>query len=696
MGRLPSATTTIPRNRRLITSPSLDDRMHLVAVDVGGTHTDLYARSPSDTTTTKVPSTPANPAVGVVDAVERADIDLGEVDHLLHGSTIATNAIIEGTHPTAAFVTTEGFRDVLEIGRYHREELYDPYQTKPDPLVPRRRRYTVPERVDETGATVEPLDETAVRAVAADLDGVEAVAVGFVNSYVNDEHERRAAEVLRAETDCYVVTSASVAPKLGTLERFSTTVVNAALAPLMGGYLGDLASMLEDRGFGGQLSVVKSSGGVMSAETAREAAETTVLSGPAAGAKGAGFVGAELGADRVLGMDMGGTSTDVSLVEDGEPLTTTEYEVAFDVPLAVPMVDVNAIGSGGGTIAWVDDGGSLRVGPRSAGADPGPACYPEGGDAPTVTDANLTLGRLNPDYFLGGEVPLDERAAREAVADLGDRVGLGPLETAAGIVEIATEHMAAAIRETTIDRGRDPRDYALVGFGGCGPMHAVTVAKTLGVPRVVVPANPGVLSAVAGTMMDVQYGEETSFFVAADEVETDDLNDALADLAATVRASVRDDVEGDVSVSHVAEMRYVGQTYELDVPLPEAPLDDSDVAAAVERFHETHETEYGLANRAFDVEFVGLRTRASASYTDASLETVDVDAGDPRRGGRDVFFGGEWHETVVYDRTKLDPGTELETPAIVEDTTATAVVDPGTDARVDGYGNVVVETGGDR
>jgi N-methylhydantoinase A len=670
--------------------------MHLVAVDVGGTHTDLYARSASGVTTTKVPSTPANPAEGVVDAVERAALDLSTVDHLLHGSTIATNALIEGEYPTTALVTTEGFRDVLEIGRYHREELYDPYQTKPDPLVPRRRRYTVPERVDDAGREVEPLDEAAVRAVADDLDGVEAVAVGFVNAYVDDAHERRAAEILEAETDCYVVNSAAVAPKLGTLERFSTTVVNAALAPLMGGYLGDLSSMLEVRGFDGQLSVVKSSGGVMSAGTAREAAETTVLSGPAAGAKGAGFVGRELGAERVIGMDMGGTSTDVSLVEDGEPLTTTEYEVAFDVPLAVPMVDVNAIGSGGGTIAWVDDGGSLRVGPRSAGADPGPACYPAGGDAPTVTDANLTLGRLNPDYFLGGDVSLDGAAARDAIAALGDRVGLDPLETAAGVVEIAAEHMAGAIRETTIDRGRDPRDYTLVGFGGCGPMHAVTVADNLGVPRVVVPANPGVLSAVAGTMMDVQYGAETSFFVGADEVAVGDLNDALGELESTVRESVRADVEGEVSVSHVAEMRYVGQTYELDVPLPDAPLDEGDVAAAVERFHDAHETEYGLATRAFDVEFVGLRTRASASYADASLSAAAAEPGDSRRGTREVFFEGEWHETAVYDRARLDAGTELATPAIVEDATATAVVDPGTAAHVDEYGNVVVETGGRR
>jgi N-methylhydantoinase A len=670
--------------------------MHLVAVDVGGTHTDLYARSPSGTTTAKVPSTPSNPEAGVLDAVERAGVDLTTVDHLLHGSTIATNALIESEYPTTAFLTTDGFRDVLEIGRYHREELYDPYQTKPDPLVPRRRRFTVPERVDESGSTVEPLDEDAVREAAGELDDAASVAVGFVNAYADDAHERRAAEILRAETDCYVVTSAAVAPKLGTLERFSTAVVNAALAPLMGGYLGDLSSGLESRGFDGRLSVVKSSGGVMSAETAREAAETTVLSGPAAGAKGAGFVGRELGADRVIGMDMGGTSTDVSLVEDGDPLTTTEYEVAFDVPLAVPMVDVNAIGSGGGTIAWVDDGGSLRVGPRSAGADPGPACYPDGGDAPTVTDANLVLGRLNPDYFLGGDVALDEDAARAAVAGLGDDVGLGPLETAAGIVEIATEHMAAAIRETTIDRGRDPRDYTLVGFGGCGPMHAVTVAEGLGVPRVVVPANPGVLSAVAGTMMDVQYGAETSFFVPATDVDAAALNDALAGLADDVRASVRADVDGEVSVDHVAEMRYVGQTYELDVSLPAPPLSASDVDAAVERFHEVHETEYGLANRDFDVEFVGLRTRASATYADASLAGVDAADGEPRTGTRDVFFGNEWRETAVYDRSRLDPGMALATPAIVEDETATAVVDPGTDALVDEYGNVVVATGGGR
>jgi N-methylhydantoinase A len=674
--------------------------MQLVAVDVGGTHTDLYGWLDGAATNGKVPTTPDDPTRGVVAAVEESNIDLEAVDYFLHGSTLSTNALIEGEYPSTALVTTRGFRDVVEIGRYHREHLYDPYQQKPEPLVPRRRRFEVRERMRADGTVETPVDDDSLAAVVAQIreSDVESVAVGFVNSYANDEHERHVADILEEETDSYVARSSAVSPTLGSLERFSTTVVNAALAPLVREYLARLRERLGDRGFEGRFLVIASNGGVLGADHTAEHAETTVLSGPAAGAKGAGFVGEARGQRNVIGMDMGGTSTDVSLVEDGDPLSTTEYEVQFDVPVAVPMVDVTTIGSGGGTIAWIDDGGSLRVGPKSAGADPGPAAYPGGGDRPTITDANLVLGRLDPDTVLGGTVRLDRDAAEAAVGELGERVGLDPLETAAGILEIATETMGAAIRELTVERGRDPRDYDLVGFGGCGPMHAVDVAETLGVPRVVVPANPGVLSAFAATMMDLQYDAATSYHATVDEASPDDVASAFEALEREARDPLTTATVGADAVvaERVAEMRYVGQTYELDVPLPDGALTAETLASVADRFHAVHEREYGVSNRDFAVEFVTLRVRAAAAFADVSPSPPESGDDPPTPQTRTVFFDGAWHETSVYDRSSLSTGVELETPAVVEDATATVVVGPGTTAGVDDHGNVVVETGGER
>lgn len=670
--------------------------MRTVAVDVGGTHTDLYAWLDGEATSEKVPTVPDDPTQGVLDALDRAEVDLSSIGYFLHGSTITTNALIEGEFPRTAFVTTDGYRDVTEIGRYHREKLYDPYQQKPDPLVPRRHRYVVPERIESDGEVRDPLDGETLTELAETLGAgdFESVAIGFINSYANPDHERRAAETLREQTDLYVARSSEILPVLGTLDRFSTTIVNAALAPLMRDYLNRLRERLSAHGFDGQFFVITSNGGVLGADQTIAHAEMTVLSGPAAGAKGAGFVGDAINRSDVIGMDMGGTSTDVSLVEDGEPLTTTEFEVKFDVPISVPMVDVTTIGSGGGTISWIDDGGSLRIGPKSAGADPGPACYPSGGSAPTITDANLLLGRLNPEYFLGGDMSLDREAAEAAIATLADRLGLDPMKTAHGIIEIANENMASAIRELTIDRGRDPRDYVLVGFGGCGPMHAVGVAQSLGIPQIVVPFSPGVLSAYAGTRMDLQYDAETSFHASVTEADPETMNARLNEVESRATEPLVDDQSqlGTIEVSRVAEMRYVGQTYELDVPLPDGSTDRNTIDAAAERFHEIHEREYGISNRSFDVEFVSVRAHASAALSETSEAPEAAGSGETDSRSRSVYFDGEWIETAVYDRLGLGAGTRLKTPAIVEDETATIVIEPGAEAWVDTSGNVVIDT----
>jgi N-methylhydantoinase A len=618
------------------------------------------------------------------------------VETFMHGSTIATNAVIEGEYSATPFITTEGFRDLIEIGRYHREELYNPYQSKPDPLTARRHRYTVTERIDETGDVTEPLDEQAVYELAEQFrqDGIESVAVGFVNSYTNPEHEQRVAEILKETVDdIYVATSSDLSRKLGSIARFNSAIMNAALEPVMADYLDKLDRKLDEGGFGGSFYVIRSDGGVAGTEQAKRQAEATILSGPAAGVKGSQSIGEAVNQSNVIGMDMGGTSTDVSLIEDGEPLVTTEYEVKFDIPLVKPMLDVTTIGSGGGSIAWIDDGGSLRVGPQSAGAEPGPVCYGMGGTDPTITDAHLVLGRLDPETFLGGKRTLDEDAAHSAIAGLADELGMDVLEAAEGILKIANENMAAAVRETTIERGQDPRDYYLIGFGGCGPMHAADVAGSLDISSVVIPSASGVLSAVGGTMMDIQHNDDKTFYTPVDAVEPDDLETEFHELEQNIRTMFSD--EGvdptDVEVERVAEMRYVGQTYEVDVPVPDGSLDSATVDQLVEMFHDRHEQEYGIASDQFPVTFVNLRAVGRRVTTGQEFQSPSADGDNVATAeSREVYFDGEWQETAIHYRDDLNSGMSLAGPAIVEDAHSTITLNPGMDATVDEHENIVI------
>ncbi|MFC6716006.1 hydantoinase/oxoprolinase family protein [Natrialbaceae archaeon GCM10025810] len=674
--------------------------MSTIAVDVGGTHTDLYGWLSDEQRAVqeKVPTTAGDPTEGVMHALQAADVDLTAVDTFMHGSTIATNAVIEGEYAATPFITTDGFRDLIEIGRYHREELYNPYQSKPAPLTARRHRFTVPERIDETGDVTTALDEQAVYDLADQFqrDEIRSVAVGFLNSYTNPEHEYRVKEILEEKVDdLYVAISSELSRKLGSIARFNSTIMNAALEPVMAGYLDKLDRKLADEGFRGSFYVIRSDGGVAGTAKAKRQAESTILSGPAAGVRGSQAIGDVLGQSNVIGMDMGGTSTDVSLIEEGEPLITTEYEVKFDIPLVKPMLDVTTIGSGGGSIAWIDEGGSLRVGPQSAGADPGPVCYGQGGTEPTITDAHLVLGRLDPETFLGGKRSLNKEAASQAIEDLAGRLGMDVLEAAEGILKIANENMAAAVRETTIERGQDPRDYYLVGFGGCGPMHAAEVAGSLDVTSVVVPSASGVLSAVGGTMMDIQHNDDKTFYTPVEAVDPSTLAAEFQELERAIRETF--DEEGidpsDVDVERVAEMRYVGQTYEVDVPVPAGSLDSATITRLLETFHERHEQEYGIASDQFPVTFVNLRAVGRKQTVEHEFRSPSTTAsGGDVTDTREVYFDGEWQTTSIYYRDGLEPASELEGPAIIEDAHSTITLNPGMNAAVDDHENIVITT----
>ncbi|KPN30355.1 N-methylhydantoinase A/acetone carboxylase, beta subunit [Halolamina pelagica] len=487
---LPTSNAYDPDHRRHTVTDTDETR---VGVDIGGTFTDVVAVRDGEVTVTKTPSTPDEPERGVMNGLDESESAAGytpeTVDFFSHGTTVATNAVLEGTWADTALVTTEGFRDALEIGRQDRPDIYDFDAEKAEPVVPRDRRFTVPERLDERGSVLRELDEDAVRAVAAAIDdtGVSAVAVCLLFAFENPAHEHRVTEILREELpDVSVSQSSTVLPEIREYERSVTTSLNAALKPVMSDYVGELEREVRGRGVDAAVKIMQSNGGLIDAGAARERPVNTLLSGPAAGVQGATHVAARAGYADLITMDMGGTSCDVSLVQDGEPVVSTDVAVG-DYTVGVPMIDVHTVGSGGGSVAWVDAGGALRVGPRSAGADPGPICYGRGGERPTTTDAHLLLGRIDPEGFLPEDRDVGVADVRAAFEALGDELGMGPEETAQGVLDVANANMARALRVVSVERGHDPREFALVAFGGAGPLHAPTLAAELDVPTVLVP-----------------------------------------------------------------------------------------------------------------------------------------------------------------------------------------------------------------
>ncbi|SHG72962.1 hydantoinase/oxoprolinase family protein [Halobaculum gomorrense] len=674
-----------------------------VGVDVGGTFTDLVTVRDGRVRVDKTPSTPAAPDEGVVTGLRGVDAPLSEVGFLGHGTTVATNAVLEGEWADTALVTTEGFRDALEIGRQTRPDIYDFEATKPDPVVPRDRRFEVPERVDERGEVLRHLDEAAVRDRARDLreSGVDSVAVSLLFSFEHPAHERRVREILREEgVDASVSLSSDVLPEIREYERTLTTAMNAALKPVIDAYLGSLADAVADLGIDAPLRVMGSNGGLMAADAARERPVDTLLSGPAAGVRSATHVAERRGVDDLITIDMGGTSCDVSLVRDGDPLVTTDTEVG-DYPVSVPTVDIHTVGAGGGSIGHVDAGGALRVGPRSAGAQPGPVCYNRGGTEPTVTDAHLVLGRIDPSGFLPDALGRDADAVRDAFAPLAEAVAgdSDATEAAArGLLDVANANMRRALRVVSVERGYDPREFALVAFGGAGPLHATALADALEVPEVVVPRAAGVLSALGLLISDVVYDYSTSMVRRWDDVDPAALRDAYGEFEAEGRAELRDAGRADdaMAFERTLDLRYAGQSFDLSVPV-EGDLAGDELDAVTERFHAAHERRYGHASPEEPVELVTVRLRARGLVEppELAVEERDGDPDDAIRTTRRVGFGDGDRDTPVYDRRRLPTDAAFDGPAVVEGKESTVVVHPGQRARVDGDANLVVETGGD-
>jgi N-methylhydantoinase A len=665
---------------RPVVSPTL-------GVDIGGTFTDFVVADEAGIRIAKVPSTAAEPASGVLAGLDR--LGIAEWRRFVHGSTVATNALLERRGAAAAFLATAGFRDLLEIGRQTRLDLYSPAPRKHRPLIPRERCFEVVERMDRHGSVLVPLDEagleTALDAVVA--SGASSLAICFLFSFANPDHERRAGERARAR-GLRVSLSCDIDPEYREYERASTVAADAYVGPVVDAYLGHLWAALQSRRGGGTSpppQIMQSNGGVIALETARREPVRTVLSGPAGGVIGAWLVAAAARVERVVAFDMGGTSTDVSLV-DARPLTSRAAAVDH-LPVRVPMLDIHTVGAGGGSLARVDRGGVLRVGPESAGADPGPAAYGRG-DQATVTDANLVLGRLYPPAFLGGRMPLDTDRAEAAVAAVGRGLGLNPALAASGILRLVNTQMARAVRRVSLERGHDPRRFCLVAFGGSGPVHACELADEVGARQVLVPRYPGALSALGMVLSDVEK-QYACTVMAAGEVGADLLETEFRVLER--RAGVELAAEGvapaEITLDRWLDMRYRGQSYEIAVPAGEL------ATPPAERFHEQHRQAYGYANPDEPTEIVALRVRAVGRQARPSLpcEKGALPVGEAAApvGEARIWFGS-WRDCPRWDRGMLRPGQLLHGPGLLTQEDTTTLLPPGWAGRVDAWYNVLL------
>ena len=683
-----------------------------VGADIGGTFTDLvFLRSDGQYSVRKVSTTMDDFSKGIVDGLTAflSDEELTPdfVSEIVHGTTIATNAILENKGVRTALVTTKGFRDVLEFRRLRFPDLFSLDYTPPKPLVPRRRRFGVDERMMHDGSVRRPLDETSLDCVLNDLEEAkpDAIAICLLHSYANPDHEQRVTEAVRDRfPDIYVSASIDVLPEIREYERTSTTVINSYIGPIVDSYLKSMRLRLDSENVRVPISIMQSNGGVMSYAAARRTPSRIIESGPAAGVVEAHQLSKRLGLMDVITFDMGGTTAKASLIEDGERNLTTEHEVGAGIQISsrlvkgrghalkLPVIDIAEVGAGGGSIVRIDPGGALRVGPESAGADPGPACYRQGGTDATVTDANVVLGYINPTAIAGGTVDVDLEAAREALdRSAAKQLGIDTTDAAYGVYAVANTTMIRAIKSVTTFRGRDPRDFTLMAFGGSGPVHAALIARSLGIRQIIVPGSPGVFSALGLLEALPEYGFSRTLIADPAQVSADVIIDAFDQLESSSLERLKDEALNEAitgSWSRTADLRYRGQAYELTVTADTGPNDDL-LGMIVERFHQEHERTYG--RRASD-EPVDLITIRSTYRIDAErIVPESVNIPQEQQQPRQAYFGREqgWMLTPVITREELTRSFRSG-PLIVEEYDSTTLIPPGTDARIDEQGNITM------
>lgn len=668
-----------------------------VAVDVGGTFTDVfvYNEKSKDIFVAKTPSTPSNPEIGVMEGIHKTNIKGEDIAILSHGTTAGTNALIERKLPKTALLSTKGFRDVHEIRRGTKLDLWDAYKDVAPPYIQRRDRFEVDERIDYGGNILKKVDENEVRNLAQKLKSrnVESIAICFLNAYVNGENELKVKQILQDELpDIYITASSEILPEIFEHERMSTTVINAVLGPKVSNYIQTLENKVKNKGYKGDLLVLHSGGGVMTSETVEQYAGRLASSGIAAGAIASKHIAELCGFENAIGLDMGGTSADISLMYEGNLRVSKDWYIEYGYPIGFPSIEIMTIGAGGGSLAWIDEGGSLRSGPESAGADPGPASYGQGGTEPTNTDANLVLGRLN-QTLMDGQLQMDKDAALQSMQPLCERFGYDEYEAANAILKVANANMSDALRLISVRKGYDPRDFALVAFGGAGALHSAYLAKEMNIPNVIVPAHPGVAAALGCLLVDFQHDITKTYVANVDDVDINEIEKEFSDMEnEAIHLLEREGVSPkNMNLIRHLEMRYYGQWRSLAVTV-DRPIDS--IHSAIEKFHLEHERAYAFSDSEQKVEIYGLRIEAIGVVPKPELpkekpvSTLD----NALKEYRDVHFeeAGGFVSTPIYDRTAVPVKSEISGPAIVEQLDSTVVIPPEFTAKVDEYRNIIM------
>jgi N-methylhydantoinase A len=675
----------------------------VIGIDTGGTFTDMVAfdTSSGSVTSLKTSSTPQAPGRAILDAFAESGTAGSDVENFTHGTTVGTNALIERTGCRVAFLTTAGFEDAPYIQRINRKVLYDLRWRKPEPLVPSRTFCLgISERLGPNGEVVRELDDEEVRVLCARLrdSSAEAAAVCLLFSYLNTRHEERVKEILATELPALPISiSHEVAPIWREYERASTTIADAYLKPLFSRYVDSLDASLRDAGMNREWTIMKSNGGAMLAAAAAENPIQTVMSGPAAGMIAAQVIADELEEPNVITVDMGGTSADVGIIVNGEQRHTTEYEIEWGLPAAVPLIDIKSIGAGGGSVAWIDAGGSLRVGPRSAGAQPGPICYGRGGTELTVTDANLVLGRLDPEYFLAGQMKLSRALIEDPLAQLAERLRMDELELAASIVEIANENMASAIKMVSLERGHDPRRFALLAFGGAGPLHASSLARMLGIPKVIVPRYPGVFSALGLLLADVRVDKVWTQAFRSTNVDAAVVDRQFSRITERAVAELRrEGFAAEPEIKRFVNMRYLGQNYEHELEIASGPIDDEALEGVFRGFGALYAERYGYLIEGEVIELVSFKVSAIGRRSAPNIRAAGPFVRG-ERGIRAVYVRGEnWVEADVVDRSALEPGEVAKGPVLIEEEGSTTWVEPAMRVELTSQGSLMITTDANR
>lgn len=681
----------------------------LCGIDIGGTFTDLYyCDEQGKILIAKTPTTPENPEIGFINIFEENNIDTKNVTNIVHGTTLSTNAMIEKKYPTLALITTKGFKDIIEIGRYHKEELYNFNQIKERPLVRRKYSYEIDERVDSTGNIIKKFSEEEAKTIAEKIqkEKIKDIAICFLNSYANKENEMKMRSILLSSDpniNCSI--SSEVLPKLGELGRLVTTLTNVALKEIIDTYIISLEKKLVEKGFNGKLWLMQSNGGAVIASEGSNFGEKTLLSGPAGGAIGASYIGRRSGLNKLITLDIGGTSADMAIIEDAVPLITDTKELGWDMPLPIPMVDVNTIGAGGGSIAWIDDQGIPKVGPKSAGANPGPVFYALGNDQPTLSDAAMVLGHLNKNYYAGKETSLDLNASIKAVKTFGEKIGFDTYKAAKGIIDIINVNTGNAIKEILIKKGKDPRDYTLFAFGGAGPVFASAIARELSIPKVFVSPFSGVFSAFGLLCGGVKHDTFRSFYLSTRDAEPEGIENQLTEMKAEIvnlleKEGFTDDA---MEIERFVRFRYQGQNYDIEVPIKNILIDKEDIFNLEKEYIKRHKSIYGVEIPNTPTAIMGLRVTGTGLLPKPPLPSFkDMLIKNSKNAKiikeqREVYFLNQEGpvKTDIYDGNLIfELKKEIAGPAIIEYPTTTVVIEPNSIARIDKYSNIIIEIGG--